>query len=145
MDHVAKVLVVDDDWTVRSVVSRVLEHQGWQVVRASGQTEAIEKMRTADPPFAVAVLDVMLAGGESGILLAEQLYRLDSQLRFLFISGHLDLDVTTAHVPRAAISFLGKPLSVTRLTEEVRALSRAPDFGAERQGGPGPRGGHTRR
>lgn len=117
---------MDDDWAVRAVVRRTLQHQGWDVEDAPGPSEALERVAAAEPPFTLAVVDVVLAGGGSGILLAEQLYEMNEGLRFLFISGHVDLDVTSTHVPRSAISFLGKPLSVTRLAEEVEALHLRP-------------------
>lgn len=120
----ARVLLVDDDAGARRSMRHVLERDGWTVEDAPGVSEALERLRSPGPPFTVAVLDIALAEGESGIALAGTLHRENPELRFLFISGYVDLDVTSADVPPDCVSFLGKPLSITRLREEVDALHR---------------------
>ena len=106
------------------LIRRILERGGWEVEDASGPVEAMEFLRSAEPPFTLAVLDIVLAGDSSGISLAETMYRENPNLLFLFISGYVDLDVSSAAVPRQATSFLGKPLSEPRLIEGILALEQ---------------------
>lgn len=115
---------MDDDPNVLNAVGRVLRGQGWHVASASGAEDALTLMRAAGARFDVAVLDVILGSHQSGLTLASKLHELDPHLYFLFISGHVDLDVTAARVPRERIAFLGKPLSVTLLVEEAERLYR---------------------
>ncbi len=54
--------------------------------------------------------------------MAEAMHDLIANLRFLFVSGHVHLDVSAARVPAKAVSVLGTPLTVGRLIDAVAAL-----------------------
>lgn len=118
----AHILVVDDDWAVRESLRKELERQGYRVSVAAGTTETWQVWKGPDRPFDLAVLDVALAGEESGIRLAEQMEWRGAARRYLFISGYVEVARTQLPVPADRSAFVGKPLSMTRLVEEVRAL-----------------------
>lgn len=119
-----RALVVDDDPGVLRAVERVLRGNGWHVESATESGAAVALLQAPGARFDIAVLDVALGFNQSGLTLAADLHRLDPRLHFLFISGHVDLDVSAARVPRDRITFLGKPLSVTLLVEETERLYR---------------------
>ena len=56
----ANILVVDDEATVREVVRKYLEHDGFHVIEAESGTQALDCVRDQHPDL--IVLDVMLPG-----------------------------------------------------------------------------------
>lgn len=120
----AHVLVVDDDWAVRQAIRKALEREGYRVSEASGVSEAWRHWEGTSRPFDLAVLDVALAGEESGIALAEEMEWRGAARGFLFISGYVEVARTELPVPAERTAFVGKPLSISRFLEEVRSLLR---------------------
>jgi CheY-like chemotaxis protein len=55
-----RVLVADDVRANRMLVQRLLERAGMTVVAVADGQEAIDAVRTADPPFAVVLMDVQM-------------------------------------------------------------------------------------
>ena len=68
----SRLLVVDDEANIRLLYSEELSEEGYDVVTASGITEATEKLR--DGVFDLAVLDIKLKN-ESGIELLQSLVK----------------------------------------------------------------------
>jgi CheY-like chemotaxis protein len=58
----ALVLVIDDDWSYRSILRRVLESRGHDVAEASSGEEGLEIYEERGP--AIVITDMMLAGME---------------------------------------------------------------------------------
>ncbi len=53
-----KVLIVDDDIDVITVVETILTHEGYEVISANNKKEGMEKIRSEKPDL--AILDVMM-------------------------------------------------------------------------------------
>ncbi|MBN2236426.1 MAG: response regulator [Bacteroidales bacterium] len=73
MKTTKKILLVDDDVDVISVVETILENEGYQVITACNKEEGIEKARTEKPDL--AILDVMMTNQFDGFELAETLVK----------------------------------------------------------------------
>jgi signal transduction histidine kinase/CheY-like chemotaxis protein len=70
-----RVLIVDDNATVRRMVVRQLEHAGFDVTQATGAAVALANLRQAASegrPFAVVIADLEMPG-KSGLELSEQI------------------------------------------------------------------------
>ncbi len=111
------VLVVEDEDRVRSLVSHILQINGFIVLEARSGEEALDVCRGHRGPVHVVVSDVMLPGMR-GPELVERLTDVYPQLRAVFISGYVD----APHPPPGGASFLRKPFAVGDL---VRAVYRA--------------------
>lgn len=118
----ARILLVDDDDDVRASIRDWLKAMGATVAAAPGSSEALELVASAEVPFDLAVIDVALAGEDSGISLAERLYGQDTVSRFILISGYVEVSVGNLSIPEDKVAFLGKPLSVTRLETVAKDL-----------------------
>lgn len=79
------VLVVDDEPSVRDVVTKTLEHVGCRVIAAESGAAALELAATR--AFDVIVTDIIMPG-MSGIELVEALRRDGFQQRVIYMSGH---------------------------------------------------------
>ena len=78
METRKKILLVDDDVDVISIVETILENEGFEVVTACNKTDGLEKARSEKPDL--AVVDVMMTTYFEGFELAEALIN-DSQFK----------------------------------------------------------------
>jgi CheY-like chemotaxis protein len=114
-----RVLVVEDDPSVRGLAARTLEELGYSV-RAAGSAEEARETAAAEPPE-LLVTDVVMPG-DSGRRLAEDLGARLPGLRVLFMSGYTDDAVLAQGVSHATAPFLQKPFTPDALARKVREV-----------------------
>jgi signal transduction histidine kinase/ActR/RegA family two-component response regulator len=116
------VLLVEDEDAVRRVAERFLRRQGYDVLVASGGAEALVIAATAGRPLALLFTDVMMPG-MNGFELAEQLRRLQPEIKVLFVSGYTGdyLQTQTGELP-AGTHFLYKPYQLSRTAQMIREI-----------------------
>ncbi len=115
----ARVLVVDDDATVRTVVAEVLRERGFVVSTAEGGRGALETVMTADPEL--LVLDYTMPG-TSGAEVAREVRRLRPDVRIVMFTGRVTGDVEAS----AADAVLAKPASADAIVDVVVRTLAAP-------------------
>ena len=91
-----KVLIVDDDVDVVTVVSTVLEKQGYEVISASDKISGMEKIRTEKPDL--AILDVMMTTHYEGFELAKEIL-VDPELSRVPVIMQTSIEVLTTTKP----------------------------------------------
>jgi nitrogen-specific signal transduction histidine kinase/ActR/RegA family two-component response regulator len=117
-----RVLVVDDEDSIRLVTARALEHHGFVVETAGDGLEALEKFRANPFGFAALITDLMMPqmGGRE---LVEQVRRLAPNLPVLVSSGLAETETdqadSPAHPPQVPHTLLRKPYTEDEL---LRAL-----------------------
>lgn len=121
--EVLRILLVDDEETVRRVTGRLLEKLGYEVVSAGDASEALEILGDGTP-FDLVVTDVVMPG-LSGIQMAAKMRALNPEQRILFTSGY-----TTREFGRPPGEppqpFMPKPFSLDELERAVRAAVAGP-------------------
>jgi two-component system, cell cycle sensor histidine kinase and response regulator CckA len=127
----ARVLVVDDEDSVRRLAARLLRDAGYDVVEAAGATDGLAALDADDGSVDLLLTDVVMPG-TSGRELAEQLTDACPGTPVLFMSGYTD-DVVLRHgVARDGHSFLPKPFSkdsLLRAVAEALGTRHAPEDG----------------
>jgi CheY-like chemotaxis protein len=108
------ILVVDDEPTIRDLVSRVLERHGYQVVACSTAAEAVRVAQDAD----LLLVDLILSDG-SGRDLIQNLRRDRPDLPVVLMSGYPPLADYTPGPPAA---FLQKPMRPAAVIEAISKL-----------------------
>ncbi len=128
-----RVLVMDDQDSVRAVVCRMLERLGYEAVGVTDGEEAIEtfaRARREGRPFAATVLDLIVPGGLGGAATLAALKRLDPQIVAVASTGY-DLEQGRAEAGRHGFeSVLVKPFTLAQLSaamEEARLASPSGD------------------
>jgi nitrogen-specific signal transduction histidine kinase len=117
------ILVVDDDPQVREVVARMLETDGYLVLRASGGDEARMLLTTAGGPVDLLLVDLVMPGA-GGREVAANLREVQPEAAVLHMSGYTDDPLVQRGVLDA---FIEKPFSSEELNRRVReVLDRAP-------------------
>jgi DNA-binding response OmpR family regulator len=115
MPESPRILVVEDDYLIASLLADVLEAAGWQVIGPVGQlTEAVDTATHAG--FDVAVLDVNL-GGEAVYPVAAVLD--ERNVPFVFLTGY---GADTLMQPFCERPRLGKPFKIDQLIGAVKRL-----------------------
>ncbi|MBU8545703.1 MULTISPECIES: ATP-binding protein [Roseomonadaceae] len=114
----ARILVVDDQAEIRTMISRMLTMAGYQVVTAAGGREALARME-AEPRFALVLSDVLMPEDIGGVELAGRIRAGWPGTPVLLMSGYTPDVVGTE---AAADGFLHKPFTRQALQAEVRQL-----------------------
>jgi DNA-binding NarL/FixJ family response regulator len=84
-----KVLVVDDDTFIRTSLEGALKSSGFEVTGAvSNVRDALSNFR--DAPSEIALIDIDLGLGPTGIDLAFALRKLDEKIGIIFLTSYLD-------------------------------------------------------
>ena len=117
-----KVLVVDDDASVRKSLRRLIRTAGYDVETLEGAAAYLE--RAAEKPPACLVLDIRMPG-MTGLELLRAVAGTARELPIVFISGHGDEDVRAQAIDAGAVEVLDKPL-------DERTLFAAIDHALER-------------
>ena len=121
----ALVLIVDDDLRVRQVFKRLLARLGAEFAEADGPESALrlyQGLLSKGTPPCITILDINLAGGQSGIDLLAQLRVLDPSMRAIACSGYSDTAVRDNFATVGFVDYLQKPFTIQQLHD---ALERA--------------------
>jgi PAS domain S-box-containing protein len=113
------ILLVEDEAALRTIAREALEAHGYQVIEASGATEALEIARGRTDPIHLLLTDVVMPR-MNGRALAEALVAKHPGLRVLYMSGYTDDVIAHSGVLETGTHLLEKPFSVTALLGRVR-------------------------
>ena len=119
-----RILVVEDEPAVRSVIERTLELASYRVVDASNGDEGL-RIADAQGPFDILITDAVMPG-MSGWEVGKRLGALWPKLRILYISGYTEDAILHGGVLEPGVRFLQKPFSPTELLSALRRALNAP-------------------
>ena len=105
-------LLVDDDETFRTVLSRALEKRGFAVT-AAGSVEQALPLAVANPPE-YAVLDLKMEGA-SGLVLVQKLHELDPATRIVMLTGYASIATAVEAIKLGATQYLSKPANADEI------------------------------
>lgn len=117
MPTIPRVLIVDDDAFMRSLLSRVLTSAGMSVA-SFGSAE--ELLKEADLEKAEVLLLDLKMPGVSGLELHRLLQQRGIDLPVVFVSGSADLATAVTAMRNGAVDFIEKPFDGVALVERVR-------------------------
>jgi DNA-binding NtrC family response regulator len=104
---VSRILVVDDEHSVRHVLSALLTRQGHEVHTADSAEAAIDLLSTIPVPD-VALVDLVLPG-KNGLQLAKSIHARDSETRIIVITSHASVETAIGAIRQGAHDYLQKP------------------------------------
>jgi signal transduction histidine kinase/CheY-like chemotaxis protein len=120
VDGPVRVLLVEDDLEVLSILRQQMVLGGWSVVPAQDGQTALSLLE-ADPAITILVTDVMMPGGLSGIDLARAAAKARARLPILLISGNPGAALDDDGADDVEFALLRKPFSHQELVERVLA------------------------
>jgi response regulator RpfG family c-di-GMP phosphodiesterase len=117
-----KILIVDDEPNVRSILLRHLEEEGSECVASPNALDALDKMKTQS--FALVISDIMMPG-MSGIEFLRLVKKQHPETAFIMITGLMDINTAVDSLRIGAFDFITKPFELPALRRAVdRALER---------------------
>ena len=115
------IFAVEDDVRVRRVSLRRLKDLGYEVIEADNGPSALAIIESGEP-FDLLFTDVVMAGGMSGIELAQKAREQRPDLKVLFTSGYADPALVSQAVLEENVGWLAKPHTTVELDEKLREL-----------------------
>jgi signal transduction histidine kinase/ActR/RegA family two-component response regulator len=116
-----RVLVVEDEASVRRVLQRILQHGTFEVFVAAHAEEALQ-LAGEQGPFDLLVSDIVMPGVD-GRELARRLKQRWPELRVLLISGYTQEFPLKDHAHDPTLDFLQKPFQPGELLDAIRKLT----------------------
>ena len=127
-DHEARqgetVLVVDDEGTVRMLITDVMKELGYSVIEAADSLAALRLLQSG-ADIDLMISDVGLPGGMNGRQLADAARQTRPDLRVLFVTGYAEAAVIGSDTLPAGTRLLTKPFAIDALTARVHDLMQA--------------------
>jgi len=117
MDERARILVVDDDESIRKTMAAVLENDGYVVDTAENGKEAIEKSNTKF--YNLAFIDIRLPDIEGTKLLTAMKETTPKMVKII-LTGYPSLQNAIEAVNRGADGYVLKPINMDNLLNTIR-------------------------
>ena len=115
------ILVIEDEWGIRSTIEEVLTESGYRVLTADTGPAGM-KVLDSDVRIDLLITDVGLPGGMNGRQVADAARIRRPVLKVLFITGYADnAAVGNGHLD-PGMAVLTKPFEITVLSSRVKAL-----------------------
>jgi DNA-binding response OmpR family regulator len=116
----SRILVVDDEENIRTLVETYLKNDGYEVVTAATGEDAVEKLESAAPDL--VILDVRLPGIDGFEVLRR--IRKRSDVFVIMLTARADELDTLVGLEVGADDYVTKPFSPRELVARVRAMLR---------------------
>ena len=113
----SKILVIDDERSIRNTLKDILEYEKYEVDLAEDGTKGIEKIRSAE--YDIVLCDIKMPGLD-GIEVLERLVVLAPDTPVVMISGHGNIDTAVDSIKKGAFDYIEKPLDLNRLLITIR-------------------------
>lgn len=115
-----KILVMDDEASIRKMAGRMLKHIGHSNVEfACDGAEAAamyEKARNAGSPFDVVIMDLVIAGGVGGKEAVQLLLQIDPEAKVIMSSGSYRDSTLLDYKKHGFVGTLPKPYTIEDLS-----------------------------
>ena len=121
----AKILLMDDEYTVRDVVKRMLTAGGYSVELAENGEEAVAAFQTAlqeGNPFDAVILDLIVQNGMDGRSALQKLLEIDPKVKVIIASGYSDDPVMANFKDYGFKAIISKPFTFQQIKDVVRSV-----------------------
>jgi DNA-binding response OmpR family regulator len=119
-DHPARILLVDDEQSIQTLLSYPLRRDGYEVVQAEDGLQALEKFE--EQPFDLVILDVMLPRLD-GLEVCRRL-RSHSSVPIIMLTAKSEEIDKVVGLELGADDYITKPFSLREFSSRIKALLR---------------------
>lgn len=112
----AKILVIDDERSIRNAIKEILEFEKYEVSLAADGNEGIALIEQSE--YDVILCDVKMPGKDGMEVLEEAMKLTDTP--FIVISGHGTIELAVKAIKNGAFDYIPKPLDLNRLLITLR-------------------------
>lgn len=119
----SRILVVDDDEGVRSLLKKFFSQRGFETVAVEDGSRAIESVKNGG--FDIHLIDVRMPG-LNGVETLRGIRRIAPEAVVVMMTGYADEDLLDQALKEGVVDILHKPFSVSRLTGIVERIRSGP-------------------
>lgn len=112
-----RILIVDDDTSLRTALFRSLDRKGYQVITASSKTEALQ-LGQSERPADLVLCDLRLPDGD-GIDFMTEFRRVNPATLFIVLTGFGTIDAAVRATKGGAEHFITKPFELDEILSLV--------------------------
>jgi PAS domain S-box-containing protein len=116
-----RILVVEDDDSLREIATSLLRDHGYQVIAANDGQQAIERLKEG-LAFDLLFTDVVLPNGASDIQVAAEAKRRHPDLKVVYTTGYAEHSIAHGAVLGPDAVKVRKPYRQTEVLEKIRTL-----------------------
>lgn len=122
MNKKIRVLAVDDEEPILTLIQEALEDSGYEVDTVTNSRDALKKVK--NNTYDLVILDLLLPD-MNGFVLSQEIGRVRPKIRdrILFISAVLFGQSTVEHLNSVGAGFLPKPFEMSSLVQAVQKIS----------------------
>lgn len=104
----AKILVIDDEKSIRNTLKEILEYEGHEVQDAPDGLEGLKKIEAEK--FDIILSDIKMPKMD-GMELLDKILELQNDTPIIMISGHGTIETAVEAIKKGAYDFIAKPLT----------------------------------
>ncbi|OYU96314.1 MAG: Fis family transcriptional regulator [Bacteroidetes bacterium B1(2017)] len=113
----AKILIIDDEKTIRNTLREILEYESYQVDEAANGEEGLQKIENEE--YDAVLCDVKMPKMD-GMTVLTRAKEIDEDLPFVMISGHGNVEMAVEATKKGAFDFIVKPPDLNKLLITLR-------------------------
>jgi DNA-binding NtrC family response regulator len=117
MSAQGKLLIVDDELSVRDSLAKWFHEEGYEVTTAENGNDALTRL--AESRWDAALVDIKMHGMD-GVELQRRMHEIDSQLIVIMMTGYASVETAVAALKNGAYDYVTKPLDPDEIAHLVR-------------------------
>jgi DNA-binding NtrC family response regulator len=113
----AKLLIVDDELSVRDSLGKWFHEEGYEIGTAENANEALTRM--AEGRWDAALVDIKMRGTD-GIELQRRMHEIDPELMVIIMTGYASVETAVTALKNGAYDYVTKPLDPDEIAHLVK-------------------------
>jgi two-component system, NtrC family, response regulator HydG len=112
-----KLLIVDDELSVRDSLGKWFKEEGYEVITAEDANEALTRL--GEQSWDAALVDIKMHGTD-GIELQRRMHEIDPDLAVIIMTGYASVDTAVTALKNGAYDYVTKPLDPDEIAHLVK-------------------------
>ena len=125
-----KVLIIDDERSIRSTLRDIFEYEKLEVLEATNGEEGLAIIKSKELDLVLCDIKMQKMDGLEVLVLAQEI---KPELPFIMISGHGNIETAVEATKKGAFDFIVKPPDLNRLLITVRNALDKKELVAEKK------------
>lgn len=117
MSAQSRLLIVDDELSVRDSLGKWFHEEGYDVVTAESASDALTRL--AESKWDAALVDIKMHGTD-GIELQKRMHEVDPELIVIMMTGYASVETAVAALKNGAYDYVTKPLDPDEISHLVK-------------------------
>lgn len=112
-----KVLIVDDQFGIRTLLNEVLQKEGYEIYQAANGLQALQVMKQHAPDL--VLLDIKIPGMD-GLEILKKMKETNPDIRVIIMTAYGELDMIEKTKKLGALAHFSKPFDIEEIRNAVK-------------------------